>query len=313
MTSPAQAVERTARIDPNLTLGDVALTVRDLDLTTHFYTLTLGLSVLAREGNRVVLGTADGHPLVTLFHDPTAISPPANATGLYHLAIAFPTRPDLARWLKHAAALGLRLGQSDHLTHEAFYFDDPEGNGIEIYHDWPQEQWPFKDGEFTADAAERKAIDIQGLLGTLSPNDGGWTEAPVGTRMGHVHLKMSNPRATRAFYEGVLGFDIGFDGMSAVFAGAGGYHHHVGSNAWHSSAGPTPPQGAQGLRHYTIELSSTAELDAVTARLKGAGILVRETSAGQVTSDPAGNQVLLRAAPSSIESALAALDDTTTA
>lgn len=260
MTQPVQDAARTTRIDPNLTLGEVALTVRNLDQTAQFYTQVLGLVLLARDPARAVLGTPDGHPLVTLRHDPNAFKAPSNATGLYHLAIAFPTRPDLARWLKHAAGLGLQLGQSDHLTHEAFYFDDPEGNGIEIYTDWPQAQWPFKDGKFTADAAVRKAIDIQDLLGTLSATDAGWTGAPNGTRMGHVHLKMSDPVQTRRFYESVLGFDIGFDEMGAVFAGAGGYHHHVGNNAWHSRGGPTPPRGALGLRHYVIELSSEVEL-----------------------------------------------------
>lgn len=306
MTSPAQAVERTARIDPNLTLGDVALTVRDLDLTTRFYTQVLGLTLLIRDEARAVLGTPDGHPLVTLSHDPAAISPPANATGLYHLAIAFPTRPDLARWLKHAAALDLRLGQSDHRTHEAFYLSDPEGNGIEIYHDWPREQWPFKDGRMTS--FEGAMIDIQGLLGTLTPNDAGWTGSPLGTRMGHVHLKMADPAATRTFYEGVLGFNITADAMDAVFAGAGGYHHHIGSNAWHSRGGPSASEGALGLRHYTVELSNEAELDAVASRLTNAGIEVRAHAAGLAVRDPAGNRLLLRSEPSTTASVLAALD-----
>ncbi|MFC4637663.1 VOC family protein [Deinococcus hohokamensis] len=311
MTHSVQDAARTTRIDPNLTLGEVALTVRNLDRTVQFYTHFLGLVLLARDATRAVLGTADGHPLVTLRHDPNAFKAPSNATGLYHLAIAFPTRPDLARWLKYVAELGLQLGQSDHLTHEAFYFDDPEGNGIEIYVDWPQEQWPFKDGKFTADAATRKAIDIPDLLGTLSATDAGWKGAPNGTRMGHVHLKMSDPVQTRRFYEAVLGFDIGFDDMGAVFAGAGGYHHHVGNNAWHSRGGRKAPQGALGLRHYVIELSNQTELDAVTTRLTNAGIPVHETSAGRVTQDPSGNQVLLRAAKSTAESALATLELTT--
>ncbi|MFB9990468.1 VOC family protein [Deinococcus oregonensis] len=306
MTASAPSAALAARIDPNLTLGEVALTVRNLELTARFYTVALGLTLLARDGARAVLGTEDGHPLVTLRRDPQAPTPPANATGLYHLAIAFPTRPDLARWLRHAAALGLQLGQSDHRTHEAFYFNDPEGNGIEIYHDWPQEQWPFKDGQFTS--LDSVAIDIQDLLSTAALDEEGWTSAPVGTRMGHVHLKMSDPAATRAFYEGVLGFDIGADGMGAVFAGAGGYHHHVGTNAWHSRGGPVPPKGALGLQHYTIELSSKAELGAVTERLKAAGIGVNISPAGLFLQDPAGNRLLLRERPSTAESALAALE-----
>jgi len=129
--------------------------------------------------------------------------------------------------------------------------------------------------------------------------------------MGHVHLKMRDPKAIRTFYAQVLGFDIGFDDMGAVVAGAGGYHHHVGNNAWHSHGGPTPPHGALGLRHYTIELSNTQDLAAVITRLTDAAVSVRETPAGYVTTDPAGDRVLLRAAPSTSESALAALDGIT--
>ncbi|SMB97172.1 VOC family protein [Deinococcus hopiensis] len=311
MTSPASQAHRTAPIDPKLSMGEVALTVRNLGVAVRFYTLALGLTLFTHQDGQAVLGTPDGHPLVTLYGDPQAPTPPANATGLYHLAVAFPTRPDLARWLKHAAALGLQLGQNNHKTHEAFYFSDPEGNGIELYHDWPREQWPFKDGRFAS--FDGVAIDIQDLLGTLAGNDAGWTDAPVATRMGHVHLKMSDTDATRTFYRDVMGFDITADGMGAVFAAAGGYHHHLGNNAWHSRGGPKAPDGALGLRHYTLELSSGAELDAVTARLKDAGVAVLATPAGQFTRDPAGNRMLLRAGPSTIESALAALSDTATA
>ncbi|BDP44006.1 glyoxalase (plasmid) [Deinococcus aetherius] len=304
MTSPAHTATPVSRIDPNLTLGEVALTVRDPGPMTRFYEVALGLTLLAREGQGAVLGTPDDHPLVTLAHGPAASLPPENATGLYHLALAFPTRPDLARWLKHAAALGLRLGQSDHHTHEAFYLSDPEGNGVEVYHDWPREQWPLKDGKFTS--FDRSAIDIPGLLGTLAPDDAGWQGAPVGTRMGHVHLKMADARATHAFYEGVLGFDITADAMDAIFAGAGGYHHHVGNNAWHSRGGPRAPEGALGLRHVTIELSSVRELETVTRRLRDAGVPVTEDHAGFLVRDPAGNRLRLRSVPSTVASALAA-------
>ncbi|GEM48679.1 VOC family protein [Deinococcus cellulosilyticus] len=293
-------------IDPKLTLGEVALTVRNLDTQMGFYQQVIGLTLLAREDGKAVLGTQDGHPLVSLFHNPGAKPAPSNATGLYHLAIAFPTRPDLARWLKHVSPLGLRLGQSDHKTHEAFYLNDPEGNGIEIYQDWPAEQWPMKDGMMTA--PDTTAIDIPGLLRTLAPGDAGWKGAPTGTRMGHVHLKMNDGARTRQFFEGVLGFFITADLMGAVFAGAGGYHHHIGTNAWHSKGGPAQPEGTLGLRHYTIELSSTQELERVTQQLQDAGVKVVKHEAGLFVKDPAGLPLLIRPQPSTAESALSALN-----
>ncbi|WP_052326735.1 VOC family protein [Deinococcus peraridilitoris] len=104
MTNPASQAHTAARIDPKLTLGEVALTVHDLDLIVGFYQQVLGLRLLAREGTRAVLSTPDGHPLVTLRQNLQAPIAPGNSTGLYQLAIAFPTRPDLARWLRPAPA-----------------------------------------------------------------------------------------------------------------------------------------------------------------------------------------------------------------
>ncbi|WP_052351827.1 VOC family protein [Deinococcus pimensis] len=304
-SDPASRSRPQGRIDAQLSLGEVALTVADLDGAVRFYTLALGLHEVARDSSRALLGTPEGRVLVALRHVPDALEAPANATGLYHLAVALPGRADLARWLRHAAAMGLRLGQSDHRTHEAFYLDDPEGNGIEVYHDWPRERWPFRDGRYTS--FDSAAIDIPDLLGTLAPDDAGWTGVPNGTRMGHVHLRMRDAGETRAFYEDVMGFGITADGMGAVFAAAGGYHHHLGHNLWHSRGGPVPPEGARGLRHYAVELTSEAELGAVAGRLQGAGIEVRGHPEERVVRDPAGNTVRLRVGRASVESILEAL------
>jgi|GEM_PF-2720724 len=82
MTNPASHVQSAARIDPNLTLGEVALTVRDRDLIVGFYQQVIGLRLLAREGNHAALGTPDGHPFVTLRQDPNASTAPAGCSTL---------------------------------------------------------------------------------------------------------------------------------------------------------------------------------------------------------------------------------------
>src|SRR5436309_459558 len=124
-----------------LHIGAVGLAVRDIDRLTAFYRDVLGLAVLDRRDNTAALG-AGGVPLVHLEHRPRAKPDDTREAGLYHTAFLMPTRADLARWILHAARTKVPLtGASDHAVSEAFYLDDPEGNGIEVYSDRPAESW----------------------------------------------------------------------------------------------------------------------------------------------------------------------------
>src|SRR5690606_27056972 len=128
-------------------IGAVRLRVADLDRVRAYYERAIGLRTLAGDGDTVGLG-AD-RPLVELAGDPAARPRPARSTGLFHLAILVPSRAELARAVRRAAAAGARFsGASDHFVSEAVYLRDPEGNGIEIYRDRPREQWEYEpDGE----------------------------------------------------------------------------------------------------------------------------------------------------------------------
>lgn len=291
-------------INPFTTVGLVALVVHNLETMTKFYHDMLGLEVLAQEENAVVLGVSDGTILVTLLGQSDAPQPAANATGLYHLAVVLPSRADLARWFVHAFPFGIRLGQSDHITHEAFYLADPEGNGIEVYQDWHPSKWPWTENHQIG--FERKEIDLRELLNTQT-DDSVWSGAPVGTRMGHVHLKTADPSAMKAFYGDVLGFTITIDHPGAVFAAAGTYHHHLGSNSSRSAGGPIPAAGSRGLHHYTIIVPDQTELDRLADQLFAAGHAPEISSEGMLVRDPSGNAVLIIAQPSSVASALSAL------
>ncbi|HSD23249.1 MAG TPA: VOC family protein, partial [Solirubrobacterales bacterium] len=183
-------------IDPGTAMGAVRLTVSDLDRARGFYRDAIGLTELPSEDEAVWLGT-DEHPIVELVGDPDAPPRPRGTSGLFHLAILVPSRPDLARALQRVAEAGWRLsGASDHLVSEALYTSDPEGNGIELYRDRPRDQWPVRDGVLQMDTLP---LDLDGVLSELRREDAN-AGMPAGTRIGHVHLNVGDLTAAEAFY-----------------------------------------------------------------------------------------------------------------
>ncbi|RME99605.1 MAG: VOC family protein, partial [Chloroflexi bacterium] len=235
-------------IHPQTTVGTVTLTVSNLSAQVDFYHRALGLHLRAHTDDYAVLGTTTT-PLVILRAASAAASPPPRAAGLYHLAILLPDRAALGSWLIHYAKNNYPLlGASDHGVSEALYLSDPEGNGIEVYRDRPRTEWPFAaNGRLQMVTA---ALNLRQLAGAGSNSP--WAGAPDGTRMGHIHLKVNDLRQTEAFYADVLGFDVmQNDYPGATFLSAGGYHHHLGGNTWHSAGGPPLPPGALGLDSFT--------------------------------------------------------------
>jgi catechol 2,3-dioxygenase len=220
--------------------------------------------------------------------------PATRHTGLYHFALRVPERVDLARWLAHAARDRVALlGMSDHFVSEAIYLTDPDGHGIEIYHDRPRVVWEgLVSSRMTTDP-----LDVADLMGEIDdpaaePFDG----LPSGTDMGHVHLQVADVAATIAFYRDVLGFDVMAELFgSAAFLAAGGYHHHVGANTWHSLGAPPPPPGTVALRHATIVLPDAAERDRVAARVAATGQEPESRDGGVLVRDPSGIGLLLAA------------------
>jgi catechol 2,3-dioxygenase len=274
-------------------MGAVRLTVGDLDGARDFYRDAIGLSELDHADGVVRLGTTNGESLVELAGSPDAPPRPRGTSGLFHLAILVPTRADLARALQRVAEAGWRLsGASDHLVSEALYLNDPEGNGIELYRDRPREEWPVRDGVLQMDTLP---LDLDGVLGELHRED---AEAamPVGTRMGHVHLNVSDLTAAEAFYAGALGFDVTVRGYpGALFVSAGGYHHHLGLNTWAGEGAPPAPEGSRGLRQFEIRLPGADQLAAEEDRLREAGFEPRRDGDEVRATDPSGNAVVLSA------------------
>jgi len=277
-------------IHPDTRMGAVRLRVADLELMAAFYERAIGLRVINRREGAVTLGPAGGPALVDLAADPAAPPRPPRTTGLFHLAIVVPTRPDLARALRRVVAADHFLtGASDHFVSEALYLDDPEGNGIELYRDRPRAQWRDPDGGLRFGTVP---LDVRGLAeqpGTDDPPDG----MPAGTRMGHVHLQVGDLEEAGDFYVGTLGFDLMVRIPPALFISAGGYHHHLGLNVFYGEGMPPPPDGALGLHSFDVVLPDRTEVERMGERARAAGIAVDEVAGGLELLDPSRNRLRL--------------------
>jgi catechol 2,3-dioxygenase len=280
-------------IAPETHVGAVRLRVADIDALATFYEDVIGLPTLTRENGLVALGADERTPLVELAAAPGASAPPPLSTGLFHLAILVPTRADLAAAVRRVRGAGWRFtGASDHLVSEALYLNDPEGNGIEIYRDRPREEWRHgPNGELEMATLPLGLRDV--LREVVALHDG-VGPMPPGTRIGHVHLRVSELSAVERFYAGALEFDVMVRSYpGALFVSAGGYHHHIGLNTWQSAGAAPPPEGALGLDHFELVLPDETERDRLADALEpDAGPL--ELEAGIRATDPSGNRVLLK-------------------
>jgi len=287
------STDALATIDPRTQMGAVRLRVGDLDGTRRFYEGVLGAEALEATPTLAHLGVG-GKALVELVSAPEAPPRPRRTTGLFHLAILVPGRAQLGAALRRLTDAGWGLtGASDHLVSEALYTSDPEGNGIEIYRDRPREDWPRAGGELRMDTLP---LDLGSVLADADP-DGG-PMAP-GTRMGHVHLNVAGVPASEAFYSGLLGFEPTVRSYpGALFVSAGGYHHHLGLNTWAGEGAPPPPEGSRGLERFEVVLPEAGEVEAVAARLDGAGVALRREGDAVAFVDPSSNGLLLRASDS---------------
>jgi catechol 2,3-dioxygenase len=132
-------------IDPGVNIGHVHLKVSDLDRAVDFYRDVLGFEEMTRMGDQAAFLSAGGyhhHIGLNTWESKGGSPPPPGSTGLFHVAIRYPTRAALAKALKRLVDAGVPLsGASDHGVSEAIYLHDPDGNGIELYRDRPREEW----------------------------------------------------------------------------------------------------------------------------------------------------------------------------
>ncbi len=146
MKSKVPSPSRCRPLHPRVGIGHVHLKVADLDRALAFYRDVLGFELTQRFGRQAAFLSAGGyhhHIGLNTWESSSGSPPPAGATGLYHLAILYPTRAELADALRRLIGAGIPLeGASDHGVSEALYLRDPDGNGVELYWDRPRGQWP---------------------------------------------------------------------------------------------------------------------------------------------------------------------------
>ena len=158
--------DRAEPIDPGVDIGHVHLKVADIDRALDFYCGVLGFELQQRLGDEAAFVSAGGyhhHIGLNTWHSKGGSPPPPGTTGLFHLAIRYPTRRALAEALRRLSEAGVPLtGASDHGVSEALYLCDPDGNGIELYWDRPREEWPQP-------ARRQKGRDVHATAGPPGP------------------------------------------------------------------------------------------------------------------------------------------------
>lgn len=273
-----------ALLPDDLAMGPVTLRVAAMDTMLAFYRDSVGLDVLDEAAGAVVLGA--GHtPALILEHSPAMRHAGPSEAGLFHTAFLFPNQADLARAVvsvsrNHPSSF---TGSADHLVSEAFYFDDPEGNGVELYVDRDRSSWRWQGGHIAMDTLH---LDPNTFVATHFTGE---TVTP--SVIGHVHLSVGNIDQAKDFYVDTLGFDVTLNwGGTALFVSAGGYHHHMAMNVWRSR-GAGRRQQTLGLGNVALELPGPESLGAIHERVADMKIDHHNDGRALRLLDPWGNQV----------------------
>ncbi|ELY96600.1 Glyoxalase/bleomycin resistance protein/dioxygenase [Natrialba chahannaoensis JCM 10990] len=267
-------------------IGRTALRVTDLAEMTEFYRTIVGLTVLRQAETTAVLGVAET-PLLVLERDEDAADRHRSAAGLFHNAFRVPSREELGDALARLRDGWQLSGASDHGVSEALYSTDPEGNGIEIYRDFPRSEWP-NDPNGGIRMVTRP-LD----LGPIEAAAAGASELPAGTDIGHVHLEVSSLGAFRDFYVDTVGFEIRATVPDAVFVAAGGYHHHVAGNTWNHR---TEPVNGSGLSWFEVIVPEPAALETIRERIATGQYTATELNDGFAVAGPDEVEVRFRVA-----------------
>lgn len=286
MTLPTTRPDRLAA---DTAMGPVTLDVADLDGMTAFYRDVITLQVISEDGPVVTLGRGSV-PIVILRHSPELQHAAPGSAGLFHTAILFPTQTALAAALASVAqkAGHLFTGSADHLVSQAFYLDDPEGNGIELYWDRDRTQWSWVHGQVEMATLY---LDPNTFLREHLTPEALETPGTGDAVVGHVHLSVGDTRSAKEFYVDRLGFDTTAElGNQALFVSAGGYHHHMAMNVWNSrGAGRRFP--TLGLGQVDIELPTSDDVGELTERMRHFGVQSADDGRTLTLEDPWANQI----------------------
>ncbi len=283
------------------TLGPVHLDVVDGERSLGFWRDVVGLRLRSRTDATMELGT-DEETLLVL-HPGATGRVRRGFRGLYHVAIHLPDEPEFARVLARLIARRYPIAPTDHVMSKAIYLDDPDGIGLELTLETPERQRSMRVLQHDIEVIDaegrvrsgRDPLDVGQLLARLPDRDLA-RPMPPGTRVGHLHLHVDDLDAAFGFYRDGLGFleHLYMPQMGAADLHAGGrFPHRLAVNTWQGAGAPRPPAGTAGLRSYAIRFDSSARLDSVLRRVPDAA----PVAGGYSVTDPAGNAILLTAAP----------------
>ncbi|MBG6059652.1 catechol 2,3-dioxygenase [Cryobacterium sp. MP_M5] len=274
-------------------MGAVTLRVGNLDAMIAYYRDAVTLTLLSQHGAVAVLGRGST-PIVILQHSPELAAAEPRSSGLFHTAILFDTQAQLAAAVysvgtKHP---GTFTGSADHLVSQAFYFTDPEGNGIELYWDRDRTAWSWSHGQVEMATLY---LDPNEFIGEHLTEAGQADPSAGNAIVGHVHLSVGDVATARRFYVDQLGFEATASlGGAALFVSAGGYHHHMAMNTW-NSAGAGKRRLALGLGEVDIILPTVDDIGALDERMSHFGAQTRHDGQTLDFDDPWGNRIVVRA------------------
>ncbi|MEO8219564.1 MAG: VOC family protein [Specibacter sp.] len=273
----------------DLTMGTVMLKVGDMTLMSNYYQKALGLDIVAEADGGQYLGRGST-PLVHLQPAAGLHLPGRGEAGLFHTALLFNDQASLAATVATAAQFSPQAfaGSADHLVSEAFYFTDPEGNGIELYWDKPRKDWSWNGSSVVMDTLP---LPPQHYLEQHLTEESVAGQRQSEADIGHVHLQVGDVQTAEKFYVDALGFEktAGWHGQ-ALFVSAGGYHHHMAMNVW-NSRGAGPRKDTLGLGEVLIKLPPADDVGALRERLAHHGIAVASTGAEILFADPWMNRI----------------------
>ena len=227
-------------------LGSVELKVLDLAREVEFYE-RFGLTRLEDADGAATFG-AGGAPLLRLKALPGGRERPRRTAGLYHFAILLPREEELGGFLRRTLEQRLAMtGTADHFVSQALYFDDPEGNGIEVYADRPRSEWQYPNGRLNIGTDH---LDFERLLRVAEKPQAKFSG---GTVLGHMHLNVADLDRSQAYYES-MGMELMAQaGHVMRFMSWDGYHHHLGINLLEGrGAAPVEPD-VRGLHGFEVK------------------------------------------------------------
>jgi catechol 2,3-dioxygenase len=273
-------------------LARIALRVSDVGRSTDFYSRVTGLAVRGGDDDAASLGAPDGGPARLELRRAARPGPaPRRAAGLFHTAFRYPGRDGLGAALRRLAEARQPLtGASDHLVSEALYLDDPDGLGIELYRDRPRSEWPPPaPGERVR--MDTLPLDLDPILAAAAPGAGA-----EGIEIGHVHLKVADVERSVRFWTEAIGLELMTRfGADAAFLADGGYHHHVGVNAWFSRGAELEPADGPGLDRVVVGVDDPDALERLRGRLEAAAAPVGGSAGRVETKTPDGTPVAIEA------------------